>query len=152
MLPCHYFISAKQMPGAFIIPHHFLKRPNVSTWHRRQADKMNQPWNEFYEMHLSEFKKLLCSQKMQKYFHSLKMHIWKITIFLPVLHCNLWHKGKNSFSFIRALLQLESVLQKFRLLKQLLNSLSIKKVKQNFKKIKNINKVQQYIKKISKHN
>lgn len=43
MLLCLYFTSRKQMPRAFIVPHHFLKRTNVPTWHGRHTDKIIRP-------------------------------------------------------------------------------------------------------------
>lgn len=43
MFFCLYFTSAKQMPRAFIVPHHFLKRTDVPTWHRIHTDKIIKP-------------------------------------------------------------------------------------------------------------
>lgn len=43
MFLCLYFTSAIQMQKAFIVPHHFLKRPNVPTWHRIYTDKIIRP-------------------------------------------------------------------------------------------------------------
>lgn len=58
MFLCLYFTSAKQMPTAFIVPHHFLKRPNVPTWHRRHTDKIIRPEMncvKFIYLHSSSF-------------------------------------------------------------------------------------------------
>lgn len=43
MFLCFDFISAMQMPRAVIVPHHFLKKPNVPTWHPRHTDKIIRP-------------------------------------------------------------------------------------------------------------
>lgn len=45
----------KSLNEAFIISHHFLKRPNVHIWHDSYADKTDQLFNESDEIHLSHF-------------------------------------------------------------------------------------------------